>query len=69
VSDKFGDVLETLPTKQSFRDRPGVLEDKALVEATLSSAHYWASFLPLFKYAPLSTVEIGCSPSLLPHVA
>jgi len=27
-SAKFGEVPETLPTKQLFWDRPGVLEDK-----------------------------------------
>jgi len=32
-------------TKQLFWDRPGVLEDKTLVEATLSSAYHRASFL------------------------
>jgi len=30
-SAKFGVVQDTLPTKQPFWDRPGVLEDKALV--------------------------------------
>ena len=44
-SAKFGEVPETLPTKQLFWDAPGVLEDKALVEATLSSAYHRASFL------------------------
>jgi len=32
-------------TKQPFRDRPGVLEDKAMAEATLSSAYHRAFFL------------------------
>ena len=31
-SAKFGEVPETLPTKQLFWDRLGVLEDKALME-------------------------------------
>jgi len=34
-SAKFDDVQDTLPTKQPFWDRPGVLEEKALVEASL----------------------------------
>jgi len=42
---KFGDVPDELPTKQPFWDRPGVLEDKKLVEASLNSAHQQASFL------------------------
>jgi len=44
-SAKFGDVQDTLPTKQPFWDRPGVLEDKALVEASLNSIHLRASSL------------------------
>ena len=47
-SAKFDEVPETLPIKQFFWDRPAVLEDEALVEATLSSlssAHHRASFL------------------------
>jgi len=44
-SAKFGVVQDTLPTKQPFWDRPGVLEDKALVEASLNSIHLRASFL------------------------
>jgi len=42
---QFGDVREVLPTKQPFWDRPGVLVDKALVEAMLNSSHGRASFL------------------------
>ena len=42
---QFGDVPEVLPTKQPFWDRPGVLVDKALVEATLNSLHSRTSFL------------------------
>jgi len=42
---KFGDVPDTLPTKQRFWNRPGVLEDKAQVEASVVSAYYVASFL------------------------
>ena len=38
-STKFGEVPETLLAKQAFWNRPGVLEDKARVEASLSSAH------------------------------
>ena len=38
-SMQFGDVPEVLSTKQPFWDRPGVLVDKALVEATLNSLH------------------------------
>ena len=44
-SSQFGDVPEVLPTKQPFWDRPGVLVDKALVEASLNSLHSKASFL------------------------
>jgi len=36
-SVQFGDVPEVLSTKQSSWDRPAVLVDKALVEATLNS--------------------------------
>ena len=42
---QFGEVPEVLPTKQPFWDRPGVLVDKALVEASLNSPHSRASFL------------------------
>jgi len=42
---KFGDVPDVLPAKQPFWDRPGVLEDKALVEASVHTAHHQASFL------------------------
>jgi len=42
---KFGDIPDLLPTKQPFWDHPGVLEDKALVVASLTSAHQKASFL------------------------
>ena len=38
-STKLSDVPDVLPTKQPFRDRPGVLEDRALVEASLNSAN------------------------------
>jgi len=44
-SIKFGNVPDVLPGKQPFWDRPGVLEDKALVEANLHTAHHQASFL------------------------
>jgi len=44
-SAKFGDVQDTLLTKQLFWDRPGVLKDKALVEASLNSIHLRSSFL------------------------
>ena len=44
-SVKFGDVPDSLPTKQPFWDRPGVLDDKARVEASLTSAHHRASLL------------------------
>jgi len=45
-SAKFGDVQDTLSTKRPFWDRPGVLEDKALVEASLNSIHLRATALP-----------------------
>ena len=44
-SSQLGDVPEVLPTKQPFWDRPGVLAEKALVEASLNSPHSRASFL------------------------
>ena len=44
-SDKFGDIPDVLPTKQPFWDRPGVLEDKVLVDSSMNSAHHRASFL------------------------
>jgi len=44
-SIKFGNVPDVLPGKQPFWDCPGVLEDKALVEANLHTAHHQASFL------------------------
>jgi len=43
-SANFGDMLDALPTKQPFWDRPGVLEDKAQVEASLVTAYHRASF-------------------------
>ena len=44
-SEKFGDIPDVLPTKQPFWDRPGVLEDKVLVDSSMNSAHHRASFL------------------------
>jgi len=44
-STKFGDIPDVLPAKQQFWDRPGVLEDKALVEASVHTAQHQASFL------------------------
>ena len=44
-SAQFGDVPDVLPTKQPFWDRPGVLNDKALVEQSLVSTHHRVSFL------------------------
>jgi len=41
-SAKFGDIPDVLPTKQPFWDRPGVLEDRAVVEASLNSARHRA---------------------------
>jgi len=40
-----GPQFENRCTKQPFWDRPGVLEDKALVETTLSSASFLAAFI------------------------
>jgi len=62
-SAKFGDVQDTLPTKQPFLDYPGVLDDKALVEARLNSIYFGLRFLLL----PRITVETGCSPCPSPH--
>jgi len=44
-SAQFGDVPNVLPTKQPFWDRPRVLKDKALMEASLNPTHHQASFL------------------------
>ena len=44
-STKFGEVPDTLPTKQPFWDRPGLLEKKALVEASLASTYHRTCFL------------------------
>jgi len=44
-SIKFGNVPDVLPGKQPFWDRPGVLENKALVEANLHTAHHQTLFL------------------------
>jgi len=44
-SVKFGDVPNPLPIKQPFWDRPGVLDHKARVETSLTSAHHRASLL------------------------
>ena len=54
---QFGDVPEVLLTKQPFWDRPGVLVNKALVEATLNPPHMLA----------VSIAEISCSPCQLPR--
>ena len=45
-SAKFGNLPPNQPLsgKQSFWDRPGILADKAMVEATLSNEHEKASF-------------------------
>jgi len=64
-SAKFGDVQDILPTKQPFWDRPGVLEDKALVEASLNSIGY--NFGLRFLLLPRITVETGCSPCPSPR--
>jgi len=42
---KYSDVPEVLLTEQPFWDRDGVLEDRALVEASLNSSYHRASFL------------------------
>ena len=44
-SMQFGDVPEVLLAKQPFWVRPGLLVDKAQVEATLNSPHSRTSFL------------------------
>jgi len=41
----FGSPLDNLPTKQPFWDRPGVLVDRAVVEAQLRSPLQCADFL------------------------
>jgi len=45
LSTIFGYIPDVLPAKQLFWDRPRVLEEKALVEASVHSAHHQASFL------------------------
>ena len=42
---KFGEVPDTLPTKQPFWDHPGLLEKKALVEASLVYTYHRTCFL------------------------
>ena len=54
-SSQFGDVPEVLPTKQPFWDRPGVLAEKALVEASLNSPHSRV----LFSQPVINTAETG----------
>ena len=44
-SSRYGTVPETLPTKQPFWDRPALLSDRAVVEASLNSPHQQASYL------------------------
>jgi len=44
-SIKFGNVPDILPGKRPFWDHPGMLEDKALVEANLHRVHHQAAFL------------------------
>jgi len=44
-SIKFGNVPDVLPRKQQFWDRPDVLDDNALVKASLHMAHHPASCL------------------------
>jgi len=44
-SSRYGTVPETLPTKQPFWDRPDLLADRAIVEASLNSPHQRASYL------------------------
>jgi len=43
-SAKFGDVTNTIPTKQPFFDHSGVLDDKAQVKTSVVSAYHRASF-------------------------
>ena len=50
-STQFCDVPEVPPTKQPFWDHPGVLADKALVEASLNSPHSPASFLAASQHS------------------
>jgi len=44
-SSLFGAILDTLPVKQPFWDRPGIQADRLLVESSLSSPFQRASFL------------------------
>jgi len=39
-----GTVLDSLPTKQPFWDRPGILKDSSLVEASLQTSTQRATF-------------------------
>jgi len=45
VKNNVNDVADILLAKQPFWDCPGVLDDKALIEASLTSTHLQASFL------------------------
>jgi len=59
-STKFGDIPDVVPAKQPFWDRPGVLEDKALVEATVHTAHHQAPFLAASSQHRLAVCSAYC---------
>jgi len=44
-SSRYGALPDILPLKQPFWDRPGVLADKAVVKASLSSPSHSPTFL------------------------
>jgi len=48
-SSSFGDIPEILPPTQMYWDNPGTLEDKSLVEPTLTVPYQQASFLAAFS--------------------
>ena len=50
-STKFGEVQDTLPIKQPFWDRPGLLKKKALVEASLASTYRTCFLAASFQHS------------------
>ena len=63
-SVKFGDVLDPLPTKQPFWDRPGVLNDKARWKPA-SHLHISGHRCLQLLHSTVATGSLYCQ---LPHV-
>jgi len=61
-SEKFGDIPDVLPpTKQPFWDRPGVLEDKVLVDSSMNSAVRTSSGILSCRFFPAQRRLVVCS--------